>query len=131
MSTRDEAFQMRRRSRYAGGRLGGQSSSSRFEDDDFSPSEGIVNLADTMLVLACGLMMALLSFWNLDLSSMGAKQIAPQTDMTKIQDIQMQIQDSELEGAGYDNLGRVYQDPKTGQMYLLMDKTKSTTTTNK
>lgn len=122
MSNRDDAYRMRRRSRYSGGRIGGRAGASPFEDDDFSPSEGIVNLADAMLVLACGLMMALLSFWNLDLGSMGAQQVAPQTDMTKIESVQKEIQSSDLQGAGYDDMGRVYQDPKTGQMYLLMEK---------
>lgn len=111
---------MRRRSRYSGGRIGSSSSAGSFTDEDFSPSEGIVNLADTMLVLACGLMMAILSFWNLDLAAMGPQQLAPQTDMKSIESIQKDVNSSELAGAGYDDLGRVYQDPETGQMYLLM-----------
>ena len=34
--------------------------------EDVNPSAYIVNLADCMLVLACGFMVALISYWNID-----------------------------------------------------------------
>lgn len=121
MTKRDRAYRARRASsRYSGGRIGGGVGSYGFGEEDLSPSEGIVNLADAMLVLACGLMMALLSFWNLDLPDVSVRQIAPQTDMTKIETIEKKIDEDSLSGAGYDDLGRVYQDPDTGQMYLIL-----------
>ena len=35
---------------------------------DFNPSEGILNLADVMLVFACGLMLSLVMNWNIDIN---------------------------------------------------------------
>ncbi|MDR3305663.1 MAG: hypothetical protein LBS85_06560, partial [Clostridiales Family XIII bacterium] len=36
--------------------------------EDVNPSAYIVNLADCMLVLACGVIVALVTYWNVDLS---------------------------------------------------------------
>jgi len=35
--------------------------------EDVNPLEGVVNIADVMLVFACGLMLALAVYWNIEL----------------------------------------------------------------
>ena len=35
--------------------------------EEINPLDGLANLADVMLVFACGLMLALITYWNLSL----------------------------------------------------------------
>ena len=46
--------------------------------EDFSPMEGVGNMADAMLVFACGLIVALILSWNVDVTSEGVQK-APET----------------------------------------------------
>lgn len=78
---------------------------------------GLGNLADVMLVLACGLMLALVVNWNVD--------IAPREEETARAD---EIQEMEFAGDGGESLdaaefekidGAVYRDPDTGKLYLV------------
>lgn len=56
----------------------------------------VANLMDIMLVFICGLMIAIIVFWNLD-----------------VEKIQQRIEDT------YEDMGQVYQDPETGKMYVI------------
>jgi hypothetical protein len=87
--------------------------------EDADPRTGLVNLADVMLVFACGLMLALVSFWNLDVSSLS--EIVQTQDVTEVTDIE-DLSDQALgAGGGYTELGTVYRDPMTGKLYMLTD----------
>ena len=66
-----------RSSRFRGGRDIGE---------DVNPSAYIVNLADCMLVLACGFLVAMISFWQIDLSP----------NMTKLEGEQLEQIDPEV-----------------------------------
>ena len=46
--------------------------------EDFSPMEGVGNMADAMLVFACGLLLALIISWNVDVSETGEITKAPE-----------------------------------------------------
>ncbi len=103
-----------------GGNLGGRLSSSSFrkprEEEELDPSSGLVNLADCMLVLAAGLMVALVGAWNIDISSPTKVEIQ---DGTEVYDVE---NSEDLPGSGtgeYIDRGRVYQDPETGQLYMV------------
>jgi hypothetical protein len=104
---------------------------SEFESEaDADPRVGLVNLADVMLVFACGLMLALVAYWNLDVSSMS--EIVQSDEVAEVQDVQ-QIEEGASNGGGFIELGKVYQDPMTGKYYMLqedMDKSKNTTEEN-
>ncbi|MDR2615701.1 MAG: DUF2149 domain-containing protein [Oscillospiraceae bacterium] len=85
-----------------------------------NPMDGVANLADVMLVLACGLMLALVINWNVD--------IAPKTDEPRPEDLRETVSDVELTGSEGENLdsdtefeelGVVYRDPATGKLYLV------------
>ena len=83
--------------------------------------DGMANLADVMLVLACGLMLALVINWNVDISP-GRPEEPPRAD-----EIRTELEFSGNEGedldaeADYEELGRVYRDPATGKLYLVTD----------
>jgi hypothetical protein len=58
--------------------------------------ESIVNLIDIMLIFACGLMVSIVALWGLDI----ANDVSPN------------------EG-GYQDIGRIYEDPETGKLYVV------------
>jgi hypothetical protein len=92
---------------------------STFESEpDADPRVGLVNLADVMLVFACGLMLALVAYWNLDVSSMS--EVIQSKEVTEVQDVE-QIEEGASGGGGFIELGKVYQDPMTGKFYMLQD----------
>lgn len=103
---------------------GGFSSSSFREQEDVDPRVGLVNLADVMLVFACGLMLALVVHWNVNVSNVTEMD---QQDMTEIDQSQVEDMADDMQSAGssYNELGKVYQDPTTGQMYLLQQDSDS------
>ena len=84
--------------------------------ESFNPMDGMANLADVMLVFACGLLIALIASWNVDISSTtkpenryeiekadgAAKTIETETDM--------------------EEMGTVYKDPETGKYYIVEDQ---------
>lgn len=84
--------------------------------EDVNPSAYIVNLADCMLVLACGFLVALISFYNID--------VMPATELTEDELEQVepeQMPDELLAGGGsyFVEAGKVYRDPSTGVLYMI------------
>ncbi|NTU88857.1 MAG: DUF2149 domain-containing protein, partial [Actinobacteria bacterium] len=103
-----------RRQRF-GNSLSSSLTDNAFVEPAFSPSEGVVNLADAMLVFACGLMVALLTFWNLDIPTASAsREVIRQESAQSIDEVDQEITLEDLGSQGYDELGVVYQDPETG-----------------
>ncbi len=88
------------------------------QEEDVNPMESVANLVDAMLVLACGLMLALIINWNVDVGSGGNLK-----EMTQGQEI------SEVGGSGssdistleegYEEMGLIYRDPETGKYYMV------------
>lgn len=84
--------------------------------EDVNPSAYIVNLADCMLVLACGFLVALISFYNID--------VMPATELTE-EDLE-QVEPEEMPedllaggGSYFVEAGTVYRDPSTGVLYMV------------
>ena len=99
---------------------GSLTSNAYAEVEDADPRVGLVNLADVMLVFACGLMLALVTYWNLDISAM--TEVVQADQMAEVEGIE-DLQD-QLNGGGGNNftqLGMVYEDPMTGKMYMLKE----------
>lgn len=85
-------------------------------EDDFSPMEGVGNMADAMLVFACGLMVALILSWNINVTDQGIqKQPQEKYEVDSIEQNADTIDDeSQLE-----EMGKVYRDPETGKYYVV------------
>jgi hypothetical protein len=92
---------------------------SAFEDkDDVDPMSSVANIVDCMLVLACGLMLAIITYWNLDVSP-AMQEVVQDENLTEVP---ADIEDAQAamgQGNGYTELGVVYQDPTTGKMYMV------------
>lgn len=84
--------------------------------EDVNPSAYIVNLADCMLVLACGFMVAMVAHYQVDIT---AKPIDQET-MEEVDPSEMP-EDITSEGSSYIEAGKVYMDPLTGDLYMIRE----------
>lgn len=85
--------------------------------EDVNPSAYIVNLADCMLVLACGFMVALISYWNIDVTP------ATEIEGEQLEEVNPETLPEDISEGGsyYIEAGKVYQDPNTGQLYMVQE----------
>ena len=87
--------------------------------EEVDPMSSMSNIGDVMLVFACGLMVALVVAWNVDL----AKFQQVETDQELSQDQVTQITEQLYgEGNAFVERGTVYQDPQTGKYYLVEEE---------
>ena len=102
-------------------RLSARSLRSRSDDAPVNPMDSISNLADAMLVLAVGIMLALIINWNVDISAGTTDKAASadppisfeQDDLTESQDDAKTIEGDLTE------MGKVYYDQQTGTYYIV------------
>jgi len=92
-------------------------------EDDFSPMEGVGNMADAMLVFACGLIVALILSWNVDVTDQGIQKI-PDTKY-EVDNIDDNVSEEVTDETELEEMGTVYRDPKTGKYYVVEDETSS------
>lgn len=85
--------------------------------EDFSPMEGVGNMADAMLVFACGLLLALIISWNVNVSETG--EIQKQEVKYEVENIGQSVEEDAEVTEDLKDMGRVYQDPKTGKYYVV------------
>lgn len=92
-------------------------------EEDVDPMSSLGNIGDIMLVFACGLMVALVLAWNVDLAQF------QQVDVGEELNAEPEKIDQVLQGGGstYVEAGTVYMDAETGKYYLVesADKTDS------
>ena len=69
-----------------------------------------------MLVLACGLMVAIVAFWRIDLS-----HIQDSIDRDRLQEIENaeELIDSGELGESFESIGTAFTDPETGKVYII------------
>ncbi|MDD4170862.1 MAG: DUF2149 domain-containing protein [Syntrophomonas sp.] len=92
-------------------------------DEDVSPLEGAINIVDAMLVFACGLMLALVIRWNVDLAQFDdSVKVTQGEEVTDNADIRSDLIETEGEGQLYQKMGTVYKDPATGKLFMLTDE---------
>lgn len=99
----------------------------RFSEESVDPMNYLSNLSDAMLVLAVGMMLALIVHWNVDLSAGGkAEQADGQSRIDRDQAVtftpeELDIVTSEPQDAadGMEKLGEVYYDAATGKYYII------------
>lgn len=85
--------------------------------EDFNPMEGLGNLADAMLVFACGLLLALIINWNVQVSETG--EIKPQQDKYEIEGFDDNTEQTIDGDTKLEEKGTVYMDPSTGKYYVV------------
>lgn len=80
--------------------------------------EGLGNMADAMLVFACGLIVALIMSWNVDVSEKGEIHHKPDTRY-EVQGMDNNQEQTLEEDKNLEELGKVYRDPATGKYYVI------------
>lgn len=95
---------------------GGMQLRSQEPEEEVDPMSSVANIADAMLVFACGLMIALVVAWEVDLSNVKEVELENSEQVEDVQSLQDILS---ADGSSYIQRGTVYQDPKTGTMYLL------------
>ncbi|MGI6307771.1 MAG: DUF2149 domain-containing protein [Dethiobacteria bacterium] len=91
--------------------------------EDVDPLEGATNIVDAMLVFACGLMLALAVYWNIDLGPIGERVDLQQgREVTEALDLREDLIETQGQGDLYEKMGTVYKDPRTGQLFMLTDQ---------
>ena len=92
--------------------------------EEVNPMEGAINIVDAMLVFACGLMLSLIIYWNVDLKQTTERiDLRQGQEITQFPEIRDNLVESE-EGQGklYERMGTVYKDPATGQLFMLLEE---------
>lgn len=108
----------------------------RFGGEDVNPMNYLSNLSDVMLILAVGIMLALVVHWNVDITTSGGQSqgntgengsVLVDKDravtMTQEELDRLQAQNGVTSGGG-DNLekrGEVYYDAASGTYYIVRD----------
>lgn len=96
-------------------------------EPEVNPMEGVGNLADVMLVLAVGIMIALVAAWNVDLyattpassSTVTQEKAELEEDYETLESSDADSEDSEnLEDYGLTEYGTLYQD-EDGNLWIV------------
>ena len=90
----------------------------RRAQEDVDPMSSMGNMGDVMLVFACGLMVALVMAWQVDLKQFQEVETDQELSKDEITELTEQMNG---EGNGFQQMGTVYQDPVTGKYYLVED----------
>lgn len=87
--------------------------------EDVNPMTYISNIADAMLVLAMGIMVALVLHWNVDLNETSDTITDEQNPVVTINQDELESQEKLPENAA--RSGEVYYDSETGTYYIVRD----------
>lgn len=91
-----------------------RTTTSPFLESEGSPMESIANIVDVMLVFACGLLLALVAVWNVDIGLDRPDNLYEVSDV--VEESAPVQRDSLVEA------GKVYKDPDTGALYFVEDE---------
>ena len=92
-------------------RVGATSSNMGIGGNDVDPNSSLTNIADCMLVLMLGFLIALVARYNIDL--------VPQEDKVTGIEVNMDADGDGVIDENYTNAGNVYYDSATGNYYLV------------
>ena len=93
--------------------------SSSFDAQDDDPLGLLANLVDIMLVFACGLIAALVA-QSADLKQhFNVENSKPVQQGKELIEVPESLRDSVQGADGYQSMGQVYKDPKTGKLILI------------
>lgn len=99
------------------------------DNDDVNPMEGVSNMSDCMLVLAVGIMLAVVINWKVDIkAAYSAKNNTERVDEDKMMEIDEEntsnssnISYEDLESK-YKKSGTVYTDVFSGKTYVVIEE---------
>ncbi|HML37955.1 MAG TPA: DUF2149 domain-containing protein [Bacillota bacterium] len=91
-------------------------------EEDVNPLEGVPNLADIMLVLACGLMLALIINWNVDVAGLNETVQNRAEVKLQMEGLAEGPDSKQDEMKNYVEKGIVYEDPVTGKLYMVKNE---------
>ena len=95
----------------------------RRQEEAVNPMDGVANISDAMLILAVGIMLALILNWNVDISAVRG-DASPETEEALSFTEEDLAQAEGTEGQGeLEKLGAVYYDPATGTYYIIKEET--------
>ena len=78
--------------------------------------DGVGNMFDVMMVFACGLMIAIMMLWNIDLNNV--VNIIDQAELVELDEDEA-IDQSNAAASNYDNIGTAIEDPNTGKTFVM------------
>ncbi|MCQ2609659.1 MAG: DUF2149 domain-containing protein [Lachnospiraceae bacterium] len=93
-------------------------------DDSVNPMDGVSNMSDAMLVLAVGIMLALVINWKIDIGKFNSNVKIDTKKMEEFdQDAAKLTNDVSLDDieSNYVKTGTVYQDIDTGRTFVVID----------
>ena len=85
-------------------------------EEDVNPNAYLVNVADCMLVLLLGVIVALIAYYNVDLS----REAASEDEVLGIQ-VNMDRDEDGVIDDGFSRRGSVYYDEETGDYYFVAE----------
>ena len=98
------------------------------ELDRSNPMDGVSNMSDAMLVLAVGIMLALVINWKVDLQIVGKNFNVENVDENKLDEVDIDKQTpvsnisfEDIESK-YKKSGTVYTDVTTGKTYVVVEE---------
>ena len=100
-------------------RLSARSLRSRSDDAPVNPMDSISNLADAMLVLAVGIMLALIINWNVDITAPKTEQPAAPVPFDESELTEAPDGAEVLEGGDLQEMGTVYYDAENNTYYIV------------
>ena len=87
-----------------------------------NPMDGLGNLADAMLVLAVGIMLALLLHWKVDITAVNAAETQPQQEQIVLDEKDLsEAEERELDAEEMQRIGALYYDEESGTYYAVME----------
>lgn len=89
--------------------------------EDFSPMEGVGNMADAMLVFACGILLALILSWNVTVSETGEINKSGSNATYEIDGLDGAVTQEIDANTQLQEMGTVYMDPETGKYYVMQE----------
>jgi hypothetical protein len=79
-----------------------------------------------MLVFACGLMLSLVMYWNVDLNSSKTVPVEASSETVSEDELKDDSGDPDAEGSGFEEVGKVFRDPASGKLYMSKDAAEAT-----
>lgn len=105
--------------RFGSGRLSREAQ----QENEINPMDGVANLADVMLVLACGIMLALIINWNVDIGGSTSTAVAVNQgqEVSALDGLTDSSGEALNDDTKYEKMGTVYKDPTTGKLYMVTE----------